>query len=293
VSARRVVVCYHPGIAGARGMAESIADQVRLDGCEPWVAPLGTEEGAAVELAAQTAGAALLVCVGGDGTVLRASEAASAAGTPIFGVRMGRLGFLTEATPPDAQAALARVLAGVGRVEERALVQARIDDGEPLHALNDVVIGRRTLGRTISVGASLDGVLVAEYRADAVIVATATGSTGYTLSIGGPVLTPTSSELILMPLAPHLTSHNPLVLPGETQISLQVVRGEDALLVVDGVHEHPIESGQVVSVTGSPRRVRFARLGDAGQFYANVADRLGWLRSDHTLGSPLELPRLE
>ncbi len=203
---------------------------------------------------------------------------------------MGRLGFLTEATPPDAQAALARVLAGAGRVEERALVQASIDGGAPLHALNDVVIGRRSLGRTVSVGASLDGVLVAEYRADAVIVATATGSTGYTLSIGGPVLTPTSSDLILMPLAPHLTSHNPLVLPGATRISLQLVRGEQALLVVDGVHEHPIESGQMVEVTGSPRRVRFARLGDAGQFYANVADRLGWLRSDHALGTERERP---
>jgi NAD+ kinase len=280
-----VVICYHPAIAGARGMAETIAEQLRRDGCEPWVGPLGAEGAGEAELAKQAAGAALLVCVGGDGTVLRASEAASTAGTPIFGVRMGRLGFLTEATPPDAQAALSKVLAGAGRVEERALVQASIDGGEPLHALNDIVIGRRTLGRTVSVGASLDGVLVAEYRADAVIVATATGSTGYTLSIGGPVLTPTSSDLILMPLAPHLTSHNPLVLPGKTHISLEVVRGEQSVLVVDGEHEHPIESGQVVEVTGSPRRVRFARLGGEGQFYANVADRLGWLRSDHALGT--------
>jgi NAD+ kinase len=280
-----VVICYHPAIAGARGMAETIAEQVRRDGCDSWVGPLGAEGAGEAELAKQAAGAALLVCVGGDGTVLRASEAAGTAGTPIFGVRMGRLGFLTEATPPDAQAALSKVLAGEGRVEERALVQARIDGVEPLHALNDIVIGRRTLGRTVSVGASLDGVLVAEYRADAVIVATATGSTGYTLSIGGPVLTPTSSDLILMPLAPHLTSHNPLVLPGGTHISLEVVRGEQSVLVVDGVHEHPIESGQVVEVTGSPRRVRFARLGGEGQFYANVADRLGWLRSDHALGT--------
>ncbi len=280
-----MVICYHPAIAGARGMAETIAEQVRRDGCEPWVGPLGAEGAGEAELAKQAAGAALLVCVGGDGTVLRASEAVGTSGTPIFGVRMGRLGFLTEATPPDAQAALSKVLAGAGRVEERALVQARIDGGEPLHALNDIVIGRRTLGRTVSVGASLDGVLVAEYRADAVIVATATGSTGYTLSIGGPVLTPTSSDLILMPLAPHLTSHNPLVLPGGTHISLEVVRGEQSVLVVDGVHEHPIESGQVVEVTGSPRRVRFARLGGEGQFYANVADRLGWLRSDHALGT--------
>ncbi len=285
MSVRRVVICYHPGIIGARSMADLIAEQVRLDGCEPWVGPLGAEGSSEEEIAKQAVGAVLLICVGGDGTVLRASEAASAAGTPIFGVRMGRLGFLTEATPLDAQAVLSKVLAGMGRVEERSLVRASIDGGDPLHALNDVVIGRRALGRTVSVGASLDGVLIAEYRADAVIVATATGSTGYTLSIGGPVLTPISRDLILMPLAPHLTSNNPLVLPGETNISLEVVHGDQALLVVDGVHEHPVESGQVVEVTGSPRRVRFVRLGETGQFYANVADRLGWLRSDHTLGT--------
>ena len=284
MSARRVVVCYHPGIAGARDLAEGISEQLRRAACEPWIVPLGDEGAVGVDLAAQAEGAALLVCVGGDGTVLRASEAAGLTGTPIFGVRMGRLGFLTEATPPGAQSALARVLAGEGRVEERALVLATIDGGEPLHALNDVVIGRRSLGHTISVGARLDGVLIAEYRADAVIVATATGSTGYTLSIGGPVLTPTSRELILMPLAPHLTSHNPLVLPGDTRISLEVARG-DGMVVVDGVHERAIESGQRIEVTGSPRRARFARLGDEGQFYSNVADRLGWLRSDHTLGA--------
>ena len=282
MSARRVVLCYHPGIAGARAMAEALSEQLRAAGCEPRVEALGDEGAPGAELAARAQGAALLVCVGGDGTVLRASEAAGLSGAPIFGVRMGRLGFLTEATPPDAESALSRVLAGEGRVEERALAVATVDSADPLHALNDVVIGRRTLGHTISVGARLDGVLIAEYRADAVIVATATGSTGYTLSIGGPVLTPTSSELILMPLAPHLTSHNPLVLPGETRISLEVARGE-GMMVVDGIRERAVEAGQRIEVTGSARRTRFARLGDEGQFYANVAERLGWLRSDHTL----------
>ena len=284
MSAPRVVVCYHPGIAGAREMAEALSEQLRRSAREPRVVALGDAGAAGADLAARAEGASLLVCVGGDGTVLRASEAAATTGIPIFGVRMGRLGFLTEATPPDAESALARVLAGEARVEERALAVATVDGAEPLYALNDVVIGRRTLGHTISVGARLDGVLIAEYRADAVIVATATGSTGYTLSIGGPVLTPTTSELILMPLAPHLTSHNPLVLPGGTRISLEVARGE-VMIVVDGIHERAVEAGQLVEVTGSERRARFARLGDEGQFYANVAERLGWLRADHTLGA--------
>ncbi len=284
MSARRVVVCYHPGIAGARRMAESLSEQLRGAACEALVVPLGDAAQAGADLAERARGASLLVCVGGDGTVLRASEASATTGVAIFGVRMGRLGFLTEATPPDAAPALARVLAGEHRVEERALAAATVDGAGPLYALNDVVLGRRTLGHTISVGARLDGVLIAEYRADAVIVATATGSTGYTLSIGGPVLTPTSGELILMPLAPHLTSHNPLVLPGETRISLEVARGE-GMIVVDGIHERAVEAGQLVEVTGSPRRARFVRLGGEGQFYANVAERLGWLRSDHTLGA--------
>ena len=279
---KRVGFCYHPDLPGAHSLAERLAGQARERGVEVWLATLAWAE-VDRTLAEQMPGSDLLVCIGGDGTVLHASEVAARCGTPIFGVRMGRLGFLCEVTEEEAASALRRVLDGEARGERRAMVQARLNENEPAHALNDVVIGRRGLGRTISVGARVDGVLVAEYRADAVIVATATGSTGYALSVGGPILHPGSSDIVLIPVAPHLSRANALVLPARASVQLEVARGFEAYMTVDGQLELPVPTGAVVHVSRSPRSVEFLRLGDENQFYANLARRLGWLRLDHVL----------
>lgn len=278
---KRVGFCYHPDLPGARPLAERLADAARARGVDVWLAALSWEE-VDRELAEQTQNSDALVCVGGDGTVLHASEVAAQCETPLFGVRLGRLGFLCEVTEDEAEQALDRILAGEGRVERRSMLQAQINEDEPAHALNDVVIGRRGLGRTISVGARIDGVLVAEYRADAVIVATATGSTGYALSVGGPILHPTADDLVLIPVAPHLSRANALILPGDAAVELEVARGE-AYMTVDGQLEQAVPNGAMVHVSRSPRSVEFLRLGDETQFYANLARRLGWLRLDHVL----------
>lgn len=284
----RVGVCYHPSLAGAAELAARLAEASRNAGASAWLSPLDWNR-VDVELGEHLQSTDLLVCVGGDGTVLHA--AGHAAGTPaaLLGVRMGRLGFLTETTEAEAEAVLTHALAGEGHVEARALVQARVNGGAPRHALNDLVIGRKTLGRTISIGAIVNGVVLAEYRADAIIVATATGSTGYALSVGGPILHPSSDDLVLAPVAPHLTKANPLVLPGrDTQLTLMVERGFDAVLTIDGGPELVVESGSEVRVELSPLRARFLRLGSQDQFYANLARRLGWLRADHALGLTVE-----
>jgi NAD+ kinase len=292
---RRCGVCYHPDVPGAAELAARLHDQVGAGGHEVWLAPLerdgaGPPDGGPV--AAQLPGSNLLVCVGGDGTVLQASGLAAPFDVPVFGVRMGRLGFLAEATGDDAGGALGRILEGEGRIEERAMAQAEIvnADGEAaaLHALNDVVIGRNHLGRTVSVGLSVDGVLLAEYRADAVVVATATGSTGYSLATNGPILYPTSPELIVVAVAPHLSYGNALVMRGDAEVKLQIARGHEAVMTVDGHHEREVPSGTVVRVTRSPRVARFVRLGSEHQFYANLARRLGWLRLDHSLDDVLD-----
>lgn len=282
-----VAVAYHPAVAGAEAVARRLEAVAAEGGRRAWLEPLhlsgDTNDGDVVE---RLRGAALMVCVGGDGTVLHAAAFAAQAGVPMFGVRMGRLGFLTETIEPDAPVDLRRVLAGEARLERHAMLQARVDEAEPVHALNDVVIGRSTLGRTVSIGASIDGVLLAEYRADALVIATATGSTGYSLSVGGPILPPTSSEIIVVPVAPHLTRANPLVLPAGARLRLSVERGEEALITADGLLQWPVESGTVVEVTASPRSVEFVRLGAENQFYASLARRLGWLRPDHVVEDP-------
>jgi NAD+ kinase len=283
---RNVTICFRHTVPGAAALSARLAEQTRVVGAGVWLGALpdpahGAE---AAAFADQLAVSDLLICVGGDGTVLHAAEFASAGGPPIFGVRMGRLGFLTETTEAEAVPALEIVLTGGARIEPRTMARVVNADGEEMHALNDVVIGRRTIGRSVSVGARLDGVLVAEYRGDAVVVSTATGSTGYSLSAGGPILHPTSDELVLVPVAPHLTRANALVLPAGVQIRLFVARGESAMLTVDGRHERPVETGALVEVSRSARTVRFVRLGGTNQFYANLAQRLGWLRVDHVIG---------
>ena len=286
---RNVGVVYHPSVRGAEAVADALARQAAERGLHSRVASL-PDDG---DVGERIDGVDLLVCVGGDGTVLRASAYAAEADTPIFGVRMGRLGFLTESVEERAATDFARVLDGDARLERRSLVQARVDDAEPQHALNDVVIGRATLGRTVSVVAEVDGVTLAEYRADALVISTATGSTGYALSVGGPILHPESQEIILVPVAPHLTRANALVLPSGTRLRLRVQRSFEAMMSVDGVHHWELRSGAVVEITRSPRTVSFVRLGGEQEFYNSLARRLGWLRPDHVIdevGAHIEVP---
>jgi len=284
---QRVAVCFNPAVAGAGGLSRELGTQIETAGRSAWLGALpDPQEGHADDFRSHLEQSDLLVCVGGDGTVLHASEHAAATETPVFGVRMGRLGFLSEVTSEEASFSVARVLDGAGRLERRSTVRAQVNGEAPSYALNDAVIGRASLGRTISVGARVDGVLLAEYRADAVIIATATGSTGYSLSVGGPILPPESDEIILVPVAPHLTSANALVLPASSEISLYVERGYEAMFTVDGLRERAIDSGSTVNIAHGERHVDFVRLGSPTQFYANVAERLGWLRSDHVMDAP-------
>ncbi|MEX2446900.1 MAG: NAD(+)/NADH kinase [Dehalococcoidia bacterium] len=288
----KVAICYYRNVGGAQALADLLAEQATAAGIFCWVdvLPDPTDVPASEAFLERLRPADLLVSVGGDGTVLHASEFAAQTGTAVFGVRMGRLGFLTETVEADALEAFEAVLRGGARLERHSMVQASVGGGEPMHALNDIVIGRAILGRTISVGAHIDGVLIAEYRADAVLVSTATGSTGYSLAVGGPILDPAASEMILVAVAPHLTRANPIVLPVDTRLRLFVERGYEAIITFDGLHQSPVESGTVVEVTRSPRSVDFVRLGGPEQFYSNVARRLGWLRQDHALHERTEGP---
>lgn len=281
---RRVHICYHPSVPGAAAMTARLHAVAEARGAASEVREL-SRNGDDGDLGVRLQGADVLVCVGGDGTVLHASGIASQAGVPVFGVRMGRLGFLAEATESEAEEALAKIMDGGGRLERRVMLQAQVGEAPAQHALNDVVIGRMHLGRTVTVGLRVDGVLLAEYRADAVMAATATGSTGYSLSVGGPILHPTSDDLIVTAVAPHLSYPNALVLPGDARVEFEVARGYEAVLLVDGAHEQPVASGTFVRVTRSPREALFLRLGAERQFYANLARRLGWLRIDHTVAN--------
>ena len=210
--------------------------------------------------------------------MLWAARAVVPHAVPIFGVNMGRLGFLAEIGPKELMDKLPRILAGEGRVEERAMLQVQIPVwGQTFQALNDVVVGRSLAGRPVYLDVSVDGRRLAVYRSDAVIVATATGSTGYSLSAGGPILHPESKDLVLTPVAPHLVPARSLVLPGDAVVDLVLSTEEGATVSVDGQVNRSLESGDSVSVCRSPHVARFLRLSESSDHYRILAERMEWL----------------
>jgi NAD+ kinase len=281
----KIGCCYHPKLPDdlGRRVAEELCAAAGPHVGETWIASAWDEEATRRHVP----GTDLLLCIGGDGTVLRAARAVIPHETLLLGVNMGRLGFLTELDAAGALERLPEILAGAGRVEERAMLHAQIvalepGDGEETparhDALNDVVIGRVTLGRTVQVVVQVDGSRLADYRADGVIVATATGSTAYSLSAGGPVLPPESREILLTPLSPHLAPRNSIVLPPTAVVEVQLAPGQQATMSIDGERDLDLAAGETVRVTLGPHRARFLRLNPPTQFYERLARRLNWLR---------------
>jgi len=282
----KVGCCYHPKLPDdlGRRVADELMGIAAQHVAETWTASAWDVE----QTERNMPGTDLLLCIGGDGTVLRAARAVVPHETLVLGVNLGRLGFLTELDAAAVRERLPEVIAGAGRVEERAMLHAQIlrsrkRDGEtPARhdALNDIVIGRATLGRTVQASVRVDGAPIADLRADGVIVATATGSTAYSLSAGGPVLPPESREILFTPLAPHLASHNSVVLPPSAVVEVQLARGQEATFSVDGEPDLDLAAGETVRVALSPHTARFLRLAPPSQFYDRIARRLAWLHQE-------------
>ncbi|HYM16110.1 MAG TPA: NAD(+)/NADH kinase [Dehalococcoidia bacterium] len=275
---RKVGVTYHPKSEAARSVAEDVARRLEPKVGDVWVASAWDDE----MRANHVAGSDLVICCGGDGTVLRAARAVIPHPVPLLGVNLGRIGFLTEITPADLFERLDEIAAGAGRIETRAMIETEtLRGGEELrerwHALNDVVVGRPAIGRTVQFTVRTDDTAIGQYRADGVIVATATGSTAYSLSVGGPILHPESREIIVTPVAPHLAPANSIVLPEGSRVDVQIAPRQKAILSVDGEPDLDLAGGDVVRVRTSPHTARFLRLGPPGDFFLRVGRRLNWL----------------
>ncbi|MGH8995119.1 MAG: NAD(+)/NADH kinase [Acidimicrobiales bacterium] len=240
------------------------------------------EDGVAGPLAdAKLAGADLAVSLGGDGTFLRMVPLAHASGVPILGVNFGHLGYLLQVEPPDVETALARALAGDVVIEERALLEVASDGGHiPVNerdpsvllteepegfprqwlALNEVVVERTYPGHTVRYTTLIDGQPFLNYVADGVLVATATGSTAYNLSAGGPVLSPGLRSLVVTPVAPHLRFDRSVVLDEDQTVTVTIEGHRPAVLVVDGRTLARIPPGSSITCTTAPEPVRFVTL---------------------------------
>lgn len=268
---RRLGLTYNPQLEGARDLAIELQKAIRARGLEATL----EEEDAAAFIAESD----LVVCLGGDGSVLRCARRVMEAGMPILGVNLGRLGFLTELDGSQVMGRLDDILSGRGRIEERSMLRAAVSKtGAVFHGLNEAVVGRATLSRAIQLAVDVDAIRVADYRCDGVIVATATGSTAYAVSVGGPILYPESTDLVIVPVAPHLSARHALLVPASETIHVTLEPHQEAVLSVDGEADFTLREGDSVGVRLSEHRARFLRFKPRTDFYVRMAAQLGWHR---------------
>jgi len=272
---KRVGILYHPMIEAAYKVAKELQEFLSSRGISVWLCSAWEGEAART----QVDGTDLALSVGGDGTILRAAQAVFPNLIPITGINLGRLGFMTELSVGEAKGKLPALLAGEGWIDERALLEIELspsDGGSPrmFHALNDVVVARGSIARVVSIEASIDGEPLTTYRADGVVVATATGSTGYSLAAGGPVLHPQAKEFLLLPVLPHLSLPYTMVLPATAVVKLHLDTTHEGTLSIDGHIHVPLTSGAIVTVRRSSHTTRFLRIHSEVSFYGSLEQKL-------------------
>ena len=272
---KRIGILYHPINKAAYPLAQEIRDFLGVQGVSAWLCSAWEGE----EAKCQLDDTDLIITVGGDGTILRAAQVAAARCVPITGVNLGRLGFMTELSADEAKARLSELLAGGGWLDERAMLEAELrmqgkEGSSVFYALNDVVVARGEIARMIRVEASIDDEPLTTYKADGVIVATATGSTGYSLSAGGPILHPQSGDFLLLPILPHLSSTYALVLPSRMVVKLRISVAHKATLSIDGHINLPLSDRAILKVKQSAHKTGFLRVHPETSFYGSLERRL-------------------
>lgn len=207
----------------------------------------------------------LVLVLGGDGTFLSVARRYKDAAVPFLGVNLGQLGFLTEVEVADLESALEKLVAGQFRVEKRSMLSVQVlrrgKVAEETFALNEVTIAKGTLSRIIRLDVSVDQVLIGSYYGDGLIVSTPTGSTGSSLSAGGPIVAPDVQLTIITPICPHTLNARPIVVGQDALINVDLKTDQqDMVLTVDGQYSLVLEYGDRVQVTRSPLETSLIRL---------------------------------
>ncbi len=266
----RVVVAAYPKMPEAFAEAEVMSAFFKDKGIE---APFGSLYDETLRKRVKSGEFDMLVAVGGDGSLLRAGHLCAPSGVPILGVNLGRLGFLIQIERGEWRVYFERLLNGEAWIERRMMLRAEyIRAGEALgsfYALNEVVAARGQNLRPVRLSASVDDHYLTSYVADGLIAATATGSTAYALAAGGPILPPELRNILLMPIAPHLSVDRPVVLAEGASVHI-FVESENVVLSVDGHLPTPLAEDDVVKVAAADVAAQFVRFGDPGYFYRNL-----------------------
>ena len=274
---KSVGIIYNARIPEALDLGTTILHQLPLPE-DSWISPAEHLE----NFQDRAENTKLVITVGGDGTILRAAQLTAPNQIPVVGINMGRLGFMTELQVHEALEKLPIYLDSETRVEERFMIQATLFKANggskgigTYHALNDVVLARGAVSRVVTITGYIDGAQLTTFRADAVILSTATGSTGYNLAVGGPILDIASDSLVLKPVAAHMGLTAALVLAPEVEVELSLEGYQEATLSIDGYVDYPMEPGDKVMVKQSPYRARFLRVNPPNHYYATLTRRLG------------------
>jgi NAD+ kinase len=279
---QRPVVTAYPKMPQAFAEAEAMSAFLKEKGVE---APFGSLYDSDLRKRVKNGEFDMLIAVGGDGSVLRAGHLCAPSGVPILGVNLGRLGFLIQIERQEWRAYFEKLLNGEAWIENRMMLRAEhIRSGESLstaNALNEVVVARGQNVRPIRLTASVDGRRLTSYAADGLIASTATGSTAYALAAGGPILPPELRNILLVPLAPHLSVDRAVVLSEGSSVSI-VVNSENTVLSVDGQPPVLLMEDDQVNVTVADVTAQFVRFGDPGYFYRNLTAHM----NENSLGYP-------
>lgn len=275
IQTRKIGVLAHPLRPQTFPLAHEIAQELGQTGIETWV----YTEWNVNRVQADIPETDLVFAIGGDGAMLRAARVCAPFSVPVMGVNMGQLGFLTEITDPTRWSDhLARILAKDWWVERRMMLSVSVvRDGQVMamdHALNDAVVSGDMFGRIMEFETDIEEHWTTTYYADALVIATATGSTAYALAIGGPILPPELKNILIVPAAPHLSMDRPIVLSEGSVVVVRPSSRAAMVVTVDGSIMCELQPGDEVRVQASDDVSLFARLRSRNYFYRSLLDRL-------------------
>lgn len=268
----RIAIITHPSLPEAPPLAEEIAAFLEAQGVKQVI--WGLYSNPELRDTVSAGGFDLLITLGGDGTILRAGHLGAPHGVPLLGINMGRFGFLTEVQTNEWRSLLPRMLTGDYRLEERMMLYAEhCRRGAVIgrwDVINDVVVARGRHIRPVDITATVDGYHLATYVADGLIAATPTGSSAYALAVGGPIMPPDLRNILIVPVAPHLSVDRAIILSEGSTVTITVSTTHEAVFSVDGQATVPLEEGDAVRVGANSLTVSFVRFQDPSYFYRNI-----------------------
>lgn len=274
---KSVYMVMHQQKPNVRELAERIAGAFHRAGiallAESWLCELTRDIQPPLFDGCDIDGCEAVIAVGGDGTLLRATALALSRDLPVLGVNIGRVGFLTEVEMDQLEEACEALRRDAFTVESRMMLQVEME-GHSALALNDVVLSRGVYARLIGVDAWVGNDPIGHFMADGLIVSTPTGSTGYSLSAGGPIVCPEVECMVLTPICAHSLQHRPVVTSASQPVSIRLDgEGVEAVVSVDGQETFPFRSGQRLNVTRSNRSARFIRF-QPKSFFSKIRIKL-------------------